>query len=81
MLELPDSYAAESSAADPPRTPDIPGTIDMPLGQDGLARLVGTSRETISRALISFRRLDILSTSHRRITFIDWEALERRAAF
>ena len=51
------------------------------MGQDQPARLVGASRETISRALNSYRRLGILSTSHLRITILDLEALERMASF
>ena len=51
------------------------------MGQDQLAHLVGASRETISRALNSYRRLSILSTSHQRITILDLEALERMASF
>ena len=57
------------------------GTVEVTLGQDDLARLVGASRETISRALNSYRRLGILSTSHRRITITDRSALERMASF
>ena len=51
------------------------------MGQDELARLVGASRETVSRALNSYRRLGMLDTSHRRITITDLAGLERMASF
>ena len=72
LLDLADTYANE---------PASQGSIQVPLGQDELARLVGASRETISRVLNGYRRLGILSTSHRRITIIDRPALERMASF
>ncbi len=52
----------------------------VPLGQEELASLVGASRETVSRALTSYRRMGILTTSHRRIVINDWKALERMAS-
>ena len=57
------------------------GPVEVPVGQEQLARLVGASRETISRALNSYRSLGILSTSHRKITVTDLPALERMASF
>ena len=68
---------AETHASDAGQQPHI----EIPIGQEDLARLVGSSRETISRALNSYRRLGILSTSHRRITITDLRALERMASF
>ena len=53
------------------------GQVVIPLGQDELARLVGASRESISRALTTYRREGILTTSHRRITVTDLKALQR----
>ena len=50
------------------------------LGQEELARLVGASRETVSRALTSYRRMGILTTSHRRIIINDMKGLERMAS-
>ncbi len=47
--------------------------------QEELARLVGASRETVSRVLNGYRRQGILLTSHRRITIKDRPALERMA--
>lgn len=72
LLELAQAYAGE---------PGQDGPIEVPMGQDELARLVGASRETISRALNSYRRLGIVSTSRRRITITDREALERMVSF
>ncbi|PKB68502.1 MAG: hypothetical protein BZY81_01890 [SAR202 cluster bacterium Io17-Chloro-G4] len=72
LLELAQAYAGEEAQG---------GPIEVPMGQDQLARLVGASRETISRALNSYRRLGILSTSHRRITITDLKALERMVSF
>lgn len=72
LLELADAQANEAGPS---------GPIEVPMGQDQLARLVGASRETISRALNSYRRLGILSTSHRRITINDRDALERMTSF
>lgn len=71
LLELADTYSGNEDNE----------TIGVPLSQDELARLVGASRETISRALNSYRRLGILSTSHRLITITDREALERMSSF
>lgn len=71
LLELAATYAG---------TTEWRGPMEIPLGQDELARLVGTTRETVSRSLNSYRRLGILTTSHRRITIIDREALERMAS-
>ena len=72
LLELADAYTDENGQD---------GPIEVPMGQDQLARLVGASRETISRALYSYRRLGIVSTFHRRITITDRAALERMASF
>ncbi len=57
------------------------GEIQIPIGQDELARLVGSIRETVSRALTSYRRMGLLTTSHRHITITDLDALERMAAY
>ena len=72
LLALAEAYGDDSGQD---------GSIEVPMGQDELARLVGASRETISRALNSYRRLGIVSTSHRRITITDRDALERMASF
>ena len=72
LLDLAGTYAGDESQ---------PGAVEVPIGQEELARLVGASRETISRALNSYRRLGILTTSHRRVTITDLKALERMASF
>ena len=56
------------------------GTIEIPIGQDELARLVGSTRETVSRALTSYRRMGLLTTSHRRISITDLDGLEHMAS-
>ncbi len=71
LLELAATYAGVADWQHP---------VEIPLGQDELARLVGTTRETISRVLNSYRRLGILTISHRRITIVDREALEQVAS-
>lgn len=71
LLALASSYAGDSEPAEP---------RVVPLGQDELASLVGASRETVSRALTSYRRMGILTTSHRRIVINDLKGLERMAS-
>ena len=56
---------------------DSSGHLMVPLGQEDLSRLVGSSRETVSRALTTYRKMGLLSTSHRRITINDMKGLER----
>ena len=72
LLTLAETYADESD----PKAP-----IVVPMGQDELARLVGASRETVSRALNSYRRLGLLDTSHRRIIITELAGLERMASY
>lgn len=72
LLELTSIHSADRGQQD---------IIEVPIGQDELARLVGASRETVSRALNSFHKLEILTTSHRRITITNIQALERMASF
>lgn len=57
------------------------GDIEISIGQDELARLVGSSRETVSRALTSYRRMGLLTTFHRRISITDLPGLERMASY
>lgn len=71
LLQLAATYGGDTAWQDP---------MEIPLGQDELARLVGVSRETVSRSLNNFRRLGILTTSRRRITIADRKALERIAS-
>ena len=56
------------------------GPIEIPIAQDELARLVGSTRETVSRTLTSYRRMGLLTTSHRRISITDLDGLERMAS-
>ncbi len=71
LLTLAASYTGDAEPAEP---------RVVPLGQEEWASLVGASRETVSRALTSYRRMGILTTSHRRIIINDWKALERMAS-
>ena len=72
LLALAETYSEDAKPGD---------QIVVSLGQDELARLVGASRETVSRALNSYRRLGMLDTSHRRITITDLARLERMSSF
>ena len=72
LLTLAETYVADAKPGD---------AIVVPMGQDELARLVGASRETVSRALNSYRRMGFVDTSHRRITITDLPGLERMASF
>ena len=71
LLTLAASYAGDAEPSEP---------RVVPLGQEELASLVGASRETVSRALTSYRRMGILTTSHRRIVINDLKGLERMAS-
>ena len=46
---------------------DSSGNVTVPLGQEELSRLVGSSRETVSRTLNIYKKKGLLKTSHRRI--------------
>jgi len=54
-------------------------TIDMPLSQDELASLVGTSRSTLTRALAGWRRRGFIQTGYRKIAITDMAGLRRIA--
>ena len=55
---------------------DARGTIvDLKITHQELAEMVGTSRETVTRALARLRKQGILSIEQRRIILIDAEAL------
>jgi CRP/FNR family transcriptional regulator, cyclic AMP receptor protein len=49
--------------------------IALPLSQDQLASLAGTSRATVARALNDWRKRGLIRTGQRRITLIDVAAL------
>ena len=53
--------------------------LDLPLTQDELASLAGTSRATVTRALSNWRGRGFILTTQRHITIIDLEALRRVA--
>jgi CRP-like cAMP-binding protein len=59
--------------------PDGSIHIDIPLTQDELAGLTGTSREAIGKALQLFRRRGWISTARRSITVVDIDGLRSRA--
>ena len=57
------------------------GAIDVaiPLSQEELASLAGTSRATVARAFENWRKRDIITTGRRGITITDPQALRRIA--
>jgi len=59
----------------------VNGTIDltMPLSQEELASLAGTSRATVTRAYGSWRKRGLIRTGQRRVTIIDPKGLLRAA--
>ena len=61
-------------------TRDTSDHLVVPLGQEELSRLVGSSRETVSRALTAYRKMGLVTTSHRKISITDLKGLERMAS-
>jgi CRP-like cAMP-binding protein len=53
--------------------------IALPLSQDELASLSGTSRATVARALVGWRERGLIRTGQRRITLTDVAGLRRVA--
>jgi CRP-like cAMP-binding protein len=53
--------------------------IALPLSQDELASLAGTSRATVARALSNWRTRGLIRTGQRRITLTDVPGLRRAA--
>jgi len=53
--------------------------IALPLSQDELASLAGTSRATVTRALDAWRKRGLIRTGQRRITLTDVAGLRRAA--
>ncbi len=53
--------------------------IALPLSQDELASLAGTSRATVARALDGWRRRGLIQTGQRRITLTDAPGLRAAA--
>ena len=68
LLELARTY---------PDSGDPSQSRTVPMGQEETSRLVGSSRETVSRALQTYRRMGLLTTSHRKITITNLSGLER----
>jgi CRP-like cAMP-binding protein len=54
--------------------------IGLPLSQEELAGWTGASREAVSKALQTLRKVNWVLTERRRITVVDLEALRRRSA-
>ncbi len=71
LLELAQTYQD---------SPQPSGNLMIPLGQEELSRLVGSSRESVSRALTTYRKMGLVTTSHRRITITNLDGLERMVA-
>lgn len=53
--------------------------IEMPLSQEELASLAGTSRATVTREFNLWRRRGLIRTAHRHITITDFDGLRRIA--
>ncbi len=53
----------------------------MPLTQDELASLAGTSRATVTRAFGNWRKRGLIRTGQRRITIIDLKGLRQAAGY
>ena len=51
----------------------------MPLSQEELASLAGTSRATVTRAFGNWRKRSLIRTGQRRITVTDPEGLRKVA--
>lgn len=54
--------------------------VGLPLSQEELAGWTGASREAVSKALGTLRKVGWVVTERRRITVLDLEALRRRSA-
>ena len=53
--------------------------ITLPLSQEELANWAGASREAVSKAFQQLRTLQIVETGRRRVTVLDFAALQRHA--
>lgn len=53
--------------------------IEIPLSQDELASLAGSSRATVGRALTDWRRRGLIRTGHRHITITSMDGLRKIA--
>jgi CRP/FNR family transcriptional regulator, cyclic AMP receptor protein len=68
LLDLTDRYGSVAN-----------GTKPLPLSQEELASLAGTSRATVTRAFGNWRRRGLVRTGQRRITILDLAGLQRVA--
>lgn len=53
--------------------------VSVPLSQEEMAAFIGASRETVSKALQTFRGTGLITTERRWITVLDIERLRQRA--
>ena len=60
--------------------PDQKSPVTILLTHEELGRMVGATREVVSRALINYRRQGLITTSRRKIVIKDVEELERITA-
>ena len=60
-------------------TTDAPATLAKPLTHQTTARMIGASRETVSRAMADFQEKGLISVQRRVVTIVDRAALEARA--
>ena len=56
---------------------DTKGGVIIPTGQEELSKMVGASRETVSRVLSSYRDRGLLLTSHKQITIYRLDVLHK----
>jgi CRP-like cAMP-binding protein len=66
LLDLTERYGTSANGA-------------MPLSQEELASLVGTSRATVTRAFVRWRKRGLIRTGPRRITIVDPKGLRQAA--
>jgi CRP-like cAMP-binding protein len=57
----------------------VPATLVRPLTHQTTARMIGASRETVSRAMADFQEKGLISVHRRVVTIVDRAALEARA--
>jgi len=62
LLDLAERHGREAAGA---------VHLVMPLSQEELASLAGTSRATVTRAFVNWRKRGLIRTGHRRITILD----------
>lgn len=70
LLDLTEQYGDRPAGA---------ATTALPLSQDELASLIGSSRSTVTRALSNWRSRNLVTTDQRQITILDRPTLRRIA--